>query len=93
MRMANDFHRCACCTKPIRRWLLMCPRHWSMVPKAERDAVTDTWSEYQRASRGTYSAQQRRAYAEARDRAIAAVQAQLEEPSTHPSQPTTGDPA
>jgi hypothetical protein len=84
MDLEADLYRCACCTKPIRRQLLMCFRHWRMVPPAHQRAVSASW----RQARAAGSAERRlralHEYHRAREAAVSAVQALLEEapPST-----------
>lgn len=80
---------CAVCGAHIPRGRLMCPRHWHMVPKPLQVAVWRTWQAFGARKSPAEGVGRLRAYREAADAAIAAVQARLPDPSPvpQPSQP------
>lgn len=85
----DNWHRCACCTKPIAPGKLLCTRHWHQLPDAHKSAVSKAWRSYRAASsRNDQAGLHARAdYLRAREQAVAALQAQLApvpEP-THPA--------
>jgi hypothetical protein len=43
--MSQDFHKCAVsgCNHQVKLDLLMCRRHWFMVPAGLRDKLMETW--------------------------------------------------
>lgn len=67
------------CTAHAKRGQLMCWPHWRRVPKALNRAVFDTFADWQAARRndpgGERMAEATAAYRQARDAAIAAVEA------------------
>lgn len=71
----TEGHTCAVCPKPIPGRILMCPKHWHLVPEADQVAIKHTWrrSQLPGARQSTV-----RAYRKARDAAIAAVEAQIQ---------------
>ena len=76
-------HRCHAkgCSKAVPPRLLMCSRHWYMVPKRLRDAVWEHYRPGQEIDKCPT-----RAYLDAADAAIAAVAAQ--EAQRQAAQPT-----
>lgn len=64
-------HRCAHpqCRAKIPKEFLMCHRHWSSVPKPQRDAVWRTWIRWRNGSNGEGLQE----YQAARQAAIASV--------------------
>ena len=69
-------YTCAVCPGRIRQGLLMCARHWKLVPAIEQEAVYSTWGRFQRThTRTGFGAVARTEYFEARDRAIASAKA------------------
>lgn len=91
---AADYTRCDICTKPIRPGMLMCLRHWRMVPEPLQQKVWRSWRAFNRA--GSRPADQRllflREYRKHRDAAVEAVREQLAalSPTTPVTTPTTG---
>lgn len=80
--MRDPSHPCAVCAKAIRPGLLMCSRHWNLVPRKEQQAVYRTWA-------GLQGARNREAlseYSKARDAAVAIVNAQIAPPTPEPNQ-------
>lgn len=67
-------YRCAVCPGRIKQGLLMCSRHWKLVPAIEQDAVYSTWGRFNRSPTSAgFGAVARTQYFEARDRAIASA--------------------
>ena len=72
--MNDDQHYCMAtvCKAEISKALLMCPRHWSMVPNAMKNAVNRTWRAWRF---NLLSPEKVREYQAARREAIAIVDA------------------
>ena len=68
-------HPCDICQTPIGRSLLMCSKHWHLVPKDLQDAVYRTWGRVSRKADPHTKLQHIAAYRQARDAAVAAAQA------------------
>ena len=78
---------CAVCARLVPHGRLMCSPHWHLVPKPLQVAVWRTWQAYGARKNPTEGLAQLRAYRQAADAAIEAVQARLQvQPSTPPSQ-------
>jgi hypothetical protein len=82
--MVDPVHTCAVCPRAIQRGLLMCARHWRMVPAAIQADVYRTYKAWGKAPLAG-SLALRREYLKARQAAIDAVK------PTAPT-PTTGEP-
>lgn len=77
-------HRCACCETLVHTRLLMCSRHWRLVPTDLQQRVNKTWFALNWGSfRNTATA--RDAYTAARKAAIEAVN-----PAPAPAAPRNG---
>jgi len=95
---AHAWHRCACCTKPIRPGLLLCARHWHQLPPGLQRDVNRAWRALISASsRGRDDEilhHARLAYEDVREQAVDAlsdplatgIQADGDEPQTTPTQ-------
>jgi hypothetical protein len=70
----SQLHRCACCTKPIRPGLLMCPRHWRQVPAALQREVNAAWRALRSCGSLRTNVHGHARYERARTDAVAAVQ-------------------
>lgn len=75
----DNGNHCAVCDKPLGPGFLMCAAHWHMVPRDLKTDVYRTWGALARSRRYPLrlDAMFRREYFEARDKAIAAVNARL----------------
>lgn len=71
---ANPHAGCAICASPIGQGWLMCPGHWSKVPKPLQQAVTAAWGRMSRERLGTDKSKSALTeYRQARDAAINAA--------------------
>lgn len=85
----TDRQLCAVCALCIRPGLLMCQKHWRLVPLKQQQAVLVAYGHWMRHKGDLRSAAPLiAAYREARDAAVAS--ARKADPS-HPSHPATGE--
>lgn len=82
--MSDETHPCevGVCDREVPRGMLMCRPHWYMVPKETRAEVWKWWRRISQPRSGRMGLEETQnvffAYRTARDKAIAAVEKQLE---------------
>jgi len=81
--MNSDTHICAVCSVHIKPGLLMCAKHWRLVPKGQQRAVLVTYGHWQRHKGSAADALLLiKTYREARDAAVASAREAVAQQAT-----------
>lgn len=83
----NNKHLCAVCTRPINLGLLMCSRHWHLVPKDQQQSVYRAYRAMTRKASKPGGLDAVHAYRQAREAAIQSVESQITTTTTQEQQP------